>query len=682
MLYLIAIFTARAFIYGINPFIIALLIASMLTGVSDIMLLGSLVVGLASYCLPEGNFVALIKYGVMIVMAVFLYNIFDGRQKKYRICYIVIASLIINIFITILRPGSINLPELFQSGKGMSYLLYGLVIFAEIILMIAMVSIYEKSLKVLVKKEENARAFNEEMLSVLFTAAVIIWGLPVNIAGIITSLEMVCFYSIIYVAYRFGSGYGMAFAGVAGMIMAIRLGSPEYVGAAFVIALCSLSGRLVRKNKKLCAIIGFVVGYLLVGTLYFRYLYTLNGLKAAIAAVLLFAATPRPWITSRDGAAYNEHSAETAREVTRITAGRIRELAGAFKRIEYTLAGCGNENVRINLGEIGSLIGRFSDNLEQVEAVKNSKEELLREKFLEQGIEMTHMTAVRDEGNHKKYYITARSLGRKIMLSKDAAKLLSEVMNENIRAAEDTSAIISETSRVIAFEEKCSYRCFYEVKRIKKYGSFVSGDNFSVKENADGRLVMMISDGMGSGSLASCESGLMVDTMEELMETGFDPLYAIAFSNECITARNEGSSFTTFDMGVIDLYSGALELYKQGAAPTYIIRAGGESVVEEIKSTTLPVGVLNVVECDKTCYELCDGDVVIMVSDGVFSGDDGNPDEYIKTLLEKMSGKGCKEIMEELMTGLLTRNNGCFDDDVTVIISHIRKEKREFMEAV
>lgn len=670
MLYLIAFFTAGAFIYGINPFIPALVMAVMLLGISDIFFWTSLVSGLAFGCIMNGDLTAFIKYTVIIAAVVFIYYLSAGRHKKVRAFSIIPAVFVIDIVAVFLRPDSINIPDSLINTD-YRILTYALIICAELILMSAMTVIYIRALKVLIKKEENAGAYNEEMISILLSFAATIWGVPISIAGIISSLESVCFYGIIYVAYRLGSGYGMAFAGIAGMIMAIRLGSPEYVGAAFIIALCSLSGRLVRKNKKICALAGFMIGYLLAGSLYFRYLFAINGLKAAVPAVLLFAVTPRAWLTSHDSAVYNGHSAETARELNRITAGRIREMAGAFKRIEYTLAGCGNENIRINLGEIGSLIGRFSDNLETVEPVVSGKEELLRERFMEQGVLMTHMTAVLDEDSHKKYYISAHTLGRRIMLSRDAAKLLSEVMDENIRVAEDTSAIISETNRVIAFEEKCRYKCYYEVKRIKKYGSSVSGDNFSVKESADGRLVMMISDGMGSGSGASCESSLMVDTMEEMIDAGFDPLYAIEFANECITAQTSGSSFTTFDMGIIDLYGGKLNLYKQGAAPTYIIRAGGETSVEEVKSTTLPIGVLPQVECDRAEYELYDRDVVIMVSDGVFCGELSGMDEYIGGLSDKITGGNCREIMEELMTELLARNRGCFDDDVTVIVSTI-----------
>ena len=82
----------------------------------------------------------------------------------------------------------------------------------------------------------------------------------------------------------------------------------------------------------------------------------------------------------------------------------------------------------------------------------------------------------------------------------------------------DSPSLFFDEYRSAVYEEAARYKGRYHVRRIKKYGSPVSGDNFSVKEYEDGRLVMMLSDGMGSGSLASCESCMMLDTMEELLK--------------------------------------------------------------------------------------------------------------------------------------------------------------------
>ena len=105
-----------------------------------------------------------------------------------------------------------------------------------------------------------------------------------------------------------------------------------------------------------------------------------------------------------------------------------------------------------------------------------------------------------------------------MVLSRQVADVLSGYFRKNIRAGMDSPSLFFDEYRSAVYEEAARYKGRYHVRRIKKYGSPVSGDNFSVKEYEDGRLVMMLSDGMGSGSLASCESCMMLDTMEELLK--------------------------------------------------------------------------------------------------------------------------------------------------------------------
>ena len=184
-----------------------------------------------------------------------------------------------------------------------------------------------------------------------------------------------------------------------------------------------------------------------------------------------------------------------------------------------------------------------------------------------------------------------------------------------------------------------------------------------MKEHEDGRLVMMISDGMGSGSLASCESTLMIDTMEELLDAGFDPSYGIAFSNNCISEKNSGRCFTTFDMGIVDLYNGELTQYKQGAAPTYIIHSEG---IEVLCGASLPIGVLPEAECDVIHHELEPEDRLVMVSDGAF-GDE----EDMREILENLDTEDCKETLEYIISQVLLRCEGRLEDDVTVIVAKL-----------
>jgi stage II sporulation protein E len=598
--------------------------------------------------------------------------IWNGRE--YELVWSAVSVLLISMLLG------------YRTNTG--YMLY-IVSLCEMIVSISMIPLFYTGMKVLVRHIEERDRFNEELLSILSLAALSLWGLPVN-AGekapiLMISAMTLCWYTL----HRFNAGYGVAVTGVCSIIMAVRTGMPELVGSMFIVAIVIMACKIIFDRKKAGTFAGAVMGCILAGLIYNDNLLDTEGLISIVGSLIIFALIPRDFLTIRDDMVYNKYNITAATEINRVTAEKIRSLSGAFKRIEYTLAGCGPAAARVSLGEIGDMIGRFSDNLESAEVIPMVQEDRLRDILSEKGVILTHMTSVKNEMNHRQYYITARTKHRQIMLSRDVADIMSDVLKQPVRVAEDTSAIITENERVIAFEENAGYRCSYYVRRIKKYGSNVSGDNFSVKEHEDGRLVMMISDGMGSGSIASCESTLMIDTMEEMMEAGFDPSYGIAFSNECISEKNNGCSFTTFDMGVVDLYDGLFTIYKQGAAATYIVHSNrleneksynrqnnhatmqehkkdsGE-YIEILRGTTLPIGVLPKAECDVIETKLEDDDIIVMASDGIMDEDD-----FMKNVLNNIHSDSCKDILDDIITDLLCKCGGRLRDDVTIIVARV-----------
>lgn len=678
LLYVIGFLTGRAIILGINPFIVPVFLAAYYIKNSSLLLAGIIFGGAFSTFVP-GNF--LIKNGS------YLFQDFSVSPGSFIMKYLLL--LMFSAFVVRLVPSRQKLQFfsalaliVFCISFVFGYSVYGwgfsaIMAFFETVITICCIPGIKNGLKLFMRGARGREKYNEDMLSAMLLTAICLWGIPVTLFHTVTLLEMTGLYIIIYTLHRFGAGYGVGIAGITGVILGIHTEQPEYVGAVFIIAIALLAGAVLFEKRKIGSLFGFAVGVAIAGLTYFDYFFTVDGLKSAVSSLLLFAATPGFLLNVRIQGGFNMHSEQTAAEMNRITAEKIRELSGAFKRIEYTLAGCGPTETRVSLGQIGDLIGRFSENLESVEPVLGSREALLRSRFLEQGIVLEHLTAVRNEMNHKQYYVTAKSKGRKIMLTKDAAMIISDVFKENIRAASNTPAIISETEKVITFEENAGFKCFYQVRRIKKYGSTVSGDNFSIKENEDGKLYMMISDGMGSGSLASCESCLMIDTMEEMMEAGFDPLYGISFSNECMTNKNNGRTFTTFDMGVIDLYEGTIEIYKQGAAASFIVHRGAEEKdVKIIRGTTLPIGILEQTECDISRDDLQDGDMIVMVSDGIFSNVEQEfGEEDLAELLRGVDSNNCKEIMNQIMQELFYKNQGRFMDDATIIVVYVAKNQ-------
>ena len=70
----------------------------------------------------------------------------------------------------------------------------------------------------------------------------------------------------------------------------------------------------------------------------------------------------------------------------------------------------------------------------------------------------------------------------------------------------------------------------------------------------------------------------------------------------------------TIDLLELDLLYGKAAFIKSGAATSYV-RRGND--LFRIRSKTMPIGLLKTIDAEKINFDLCNGDVVIMVSDGI-----------------------------------------------------------------
>ena len=61
----------------------------------------------------------------------------------------------------------------------------------------------------------------------------------------------------------------------------------------------------------------------------------------------------------------------------------------------------------------------------------------------------------------------------------------------------------------------------YGVSRLTRENEKVSGDNYICRQEDSGRFVMCLSDGMGSGMDACRESEIVVELLEQFLDSGF-----------------------------------------------------------------------------------------------------------------------------------------------------------------
>ncbi len=118
-----------------------------------------------------------------------------------------------------------------------------------------------------------------------------------------------------------------------------------------------------------------------------------------------------------------------------------------------------------------------------------------------------------------------------------------------------------------------------------KTGYTVSGDSYVQTTLDDGKYLVAISDGMGSGIPANEASSSAVKMLERMLSSGFDKDTSLELINSSMYINAKEDSYATLDVAIFDLYMGNMEFMKNGACPTFIKNKKNVSIV---KSVSLP----------------------------------------------------------------------------------------------
>ena len=221
--------------------------------------------------------------------------------------------------------------------------------------------------------------------------------------------------------------------------------------------------------------------------------------------------------------------------------------------------------------------------------------------------------------------------------------------------------------------EEETFRVTTGVAKLGKYEASVSGDNYTFMNTGDGKYIVALSDGMGSGQKADCQSRAAISLLEQFMETGFDKDTAIKLINSILVLKSDDDSFATIDLSAIDLYDGKVEFVKIGAVSTYIKRP---QRVETVKTVSLPAGILSDIETEMICKNVNSGDFIIMVSDGIidsFKGDEGG-EKSLVNYIEEIENANPQGIADTILNKAYSNSGNKAIDDMTVLVAKVWKK--------
>jgi stage II sporulation protein E len=250
------------------------------------------------------------------------------------------------------------------------------------------------------------------------------------------------------------------------------------------------------------------------------------------------------------------------------------------------------------------------------------------------------------------------------------APMLSDILGETIVVHSEECATYPSGQCEVIFRSAKKFTVETGVAHAAKGGGLVSGDSFTTMEIGCGKFAIAISDGMGNGERAHFESTETLKLLQKFLQSGIEEKIAIKSVNSVLSLRTTDEIFSTLDLAMIDLQDARAKFLKICSIPSFIKR--GDRIIK-IESSNLPMGIIQDFDVDVVSEELKAGDILIMMSDGVFDGPSHveNIEFWLKRKIKEMETDDPQEISDLILEEVI-RTKGIIDDDMTVVTSKIK----------
>ena len=331
------------------------------------------------------------------------------------------------------------------------------------------------------------------------------------------------------------------------------------------------------------------------------------------------------------------------------------------------------KNFETQLNGVSKAISEIAENIDQ----ENKSEDLnldIKEQIVtllkQKDIIVQDISIIKKENERYKINLYIENEDEDTV-EKSIIKVINKVIDEKVIILEKE---LIENENTIKYEliSDDKYLMDVGIAQYTKDGMVVSGDSIIKMKLKDGKHLLAISDGMGSGPEAKKSSQIVTQMLKRLLNSGFERDTSLELINSNLLNISD-EVFATLDIAIIDLYKGNMEFIKNGACPTYI--KNGKKV-QIIKSLTLPTGVINKVNTDIFDKDMDSNDTVVMISDGIMDSnvEYKNKELWVKYLLEDMETTNSQKIADIILKEAIDNNYGKVKDDMTIIVcKFIRK---------
>lgn len=249
-------------------------------------------------------------------------------------------------------------------------------------------------------------------------------------------------------------------------------------------------------------------------------------------------------------------------------------------------------------------------------------------------------------------------------LKSSVEKIVSKICCHKMEVSYDVSCSRAGW-QVVTLKTAPKYDLIFGVASKTKTGSIKSGDCFSIIKIKDGKYLLAVCDGMGSGEKAEQTSSTALGLVENFYKAGFDKDIIISSVNKLMSLGKE-DVFSALDLCVIDTMNGVADFIKMGAVESFIKH---KDTTEIVDIGALPLGIIQNIETKNKEVYINSGDKIIIVSDGVTDG--FKSVNNLQDFVNNITTQSPQSIADQIVERVLLLNNNVAMDDITVIVAKI-----------
>ncbi|WP_396954769.1 stage II sporulation protein E [Neobacillus sp. YIM B06451] len=320
---------------------------------------------------------------------------------------------------------------------------------------------------------------------------------------------------------------------------------------------------------------------------------------------------------------------------------------------------------------VSEVMGDFAKEIQRERENLHKQEEQIMEAIQDFGLQIEHVEIYSLEPGNVDIDMTIPYCNGHGECEKLIAPMLSDILGETIIVNSEECGAYPHSSCQATFRSAKTFTVETGVAYAAKGGGLVSGDSFSTMELGSGKYAVAISDGMGNGERAQDESRETLKLLQQILQSGIEEKVAIKSVNSVLALRTTDEIFSTLDLAVVDLQNASAKFLKIGSTPSFIKR--GKKVIK-IQANNLPMGIVQEFDVDVVSEQLKAGDLLIMMSDGVFEGPKhvGNYEMWMKRKIHELETNDPQEVADLIMEEVIRSRSNKIEDDMTVAVAKIK----------